>query len=146
MKKNVVFMVSMVLVAIGGCSSNEATVKPEPADVAESNVAEVKTDVTEKPMKVDASKVDASSEVTETTDVTDGYNNKISVCKSGKSIRTISVIYKKSGTSTSCEVTYEKASGVKTLWTAKSDLSYCMDKATSFIKKQEGWGWSCSTL
>ena len=75
-----------------------------------------------------------------------GFNNKVSVCKHGSQVRIISVVYNKSGSSSACEVNYEKDTGIKTLWTAKSDVNYCMERATEFVKRQEGWGWTCSAL
>ena len=77
---------------------------------------------------------------------TSGFNNKVSVCKHGSQVRIISVVYNKSGSSSACEVNYEKDTGIKTLWTAKSDVDYCMERATEFVGKQEGWGWDCSAL
>jgi len=155
MKKIMVVMVSMILVMMMACSPNEAMVKhekktpavtPGSTVVAEPEVADINT-MAEKSSAADASKeVAVSSEDNQAVIEGGGNKNRISVCKSGNNIRTISVIYKKPGGSTSCEVTYEKVSGVKTLWTARSDLSYCLNKAKEFIRKQEGWGWSCSAL
>ncbi|MCK5662161.1 MAG: hypothetical protein KAI17_01680, partial [Thiotrichaceae bacterium] len=67
-----------------------------------------------------------------------------STCTNGDQVRVITVVYDNDATDTVCEVTYEKSTGVQTLWTANSDRDYCAEKAAAFVQKQEGWGWSCS--
>lgn len=70
----------------------------------------------------------------------------VSTCTNGDAERIISVVYDNEETGTVCEVTYEKASGVQTLWSANNERDYCLDKAKAFVEKQRGWGWTCSDL
>ncbi|MGI9220783.1 MAG: hypothetical protein ACR2QS_07090 [Woeseiaceae bacterium] len=52
------------------------------------------------------------------------------------------------GVSVPCQVQYHKDTEmpgeVQTLWTADSDAAYCDSKASEFVAKLEGWGWSCA--
>lgn len=73
-------------------------------------------------------------------------DNKVSVCKHGSQVRTITLVYNDEASENICQVDYEKSSGVQTLWTAITDKDYCMEKAEAFVQKQEGWGWTCSAL
>lgn len=63
-------------------------------------------------------------------------------CEHGNSERIIRV-FNDTATGLACEVTYEKASVTKTLWTATNDKEYCAEKAAAFASKQVGWGWDC---
>ena len=58
------------------------------------------------------------------------------------------VILTEPGVSVPCQVQYHKDTEmpgeVQTLWTATSDASYCESKASEFVAKLEGWGWSCA--
>jgi len=147
MKKLVIFMLMTGLVALAGCSSNDANVK------ADDSVSDMKNEQSADAVK-EVSKVEQKEPVmTETMPAkTEGSasmstgKNKISVCKNAGQVRIISVVYKQGESSTSCEVTYEKSTGVKSLWNAKTDLSYCENKAREFVKRQEGWGWVCTAL
>jgi len=45
-----------------------------------------------------------------------------------------------------CQVVYKKLTegvGDQVLWSAENDAEYCEQKATDFVAKQEGWGWTC---
>ena len=139
MKKITILLIMMGLVAVTACSSNEANMKADEPSAPMSN-DQMSADK-EQMNKSDAEQVTPEKMTSETKVAVKekALSNKISICKNGSNIRTISVIYKQ-GESTSCEVTYEKSTGVKTLWNAKSDLSYCDSKASEFVKKQESWG------
>ena len=157
MKQAMIFLIMMGLVTLNACSSNETTVK---ADEATSEVTSETNNVQSSEMVKEEMKMEekeavvtemksmpAESDSTAATESTSsGINNKISVCKHGDQVRIVSVVYKQGETSTSCEVTYEKDTGVKTLWSARFDTSYCETKAKEFVAKQEGWGWVCSSL
>ena len=53
------------------------------------------------------------------------------------------------GVTVPCQVQYHKDTEmpgeVQTLWTASTDASYCASKASEFVAKLEGWGWTCSS-
>lgn len=137
----------MGMTTLTACASNEANMKSDMK--ADDMVSDMKTEPVITTAKVD-NKQEASAKgesvKTELASSVDRYKNRISVCKNGERVRIISVIYKQGASSTACEVTYEKDTGVKTLWRAKSDTNYCISKAYGFVEKQEGWGWSCSNL
>ena len=76
----------------------------------------------------------------------DGSGNLVSTCTNGDVVRVISVVYDNAETDTVCEVTYEKSTGIQTLWSANTERDYCLDQATAFVEKQRGWGWTCSNL
>ena len=45
-----------------------------------------------------------------------------------------------------CDVVYKKlteGAEDQVLWNAQNDGSYCVAKATEFVAKLEGWGWTC---
>ncbi len=45
-----------------------------------------------------------------------------------------------------CQVVYKKLTeGVEdqVLWNAQNQVNYCEEKATEFVAKLEGWGWTC---
>ena len=155
MKQAMIFLIMMGLVTLNACSSNETTVKADEAtSEATSKASNVQSsEMVKEEMKMDEKEVvetrvmpveSGSGAATETT--SSGTKNKISMCKNGNQVRIISVVYKQGDASTSCEVTYEKDTGVKSLWNARTDTSYCETKAKEFVAKQEGWGWVCSNL
>ena len=44
-----------------------------------------------------------------------------------------------------CSVDYTKETGEKkSLWRANNDEDYCMTKASDFLEKLRGWGWTCN--
>lgn len=65
-------------------------------------------------------------------------------CKHNHEQRKIEVLYLKRESKIPCEVRYIKKDSEETLWTANYTEGYCEEKATEFVKKQEGWGWMCS--
>ena len=151
MKNSMIFMLMIGLITLGACSSNETNVKADESvtDVSnEQSVATMQEDAKVEEKTDDQQAVTMETEPVGTADgsASTGNNNKISICKNGDQVRTISVVYHRGESSTSCEVTYEKSTGVQSLWNAKSDLSYCETKAEEFIRKQEGWGWVCNNL
>ena len=70
--------------------------------------------------------------------------NQTTICTNNDSQRTIEVVYPQDST-TLCEVRYSKDTEMKVLWSANADSQYCQEKASAFIEKQRGWGWSCET-
>ena len=154
MKKAMIFMLMMGLVTLGACSSNETNIMEDKnaSDMSneQSTLSAKEDNVVEEKMVEQEAPVMAEPMSTQTTSTeagaTDSNTNMISICKNGDQVRTISVVYKEGASSTSCEVTYEKSTGVQSLWNARSDLAYCENKAEEFVAKQEGWGWSCSAL
>lgn len=147
MKQIIIFLIMIGLAAITACSSNEANMKPNMK--ADDMASDMKTEPVVSAAKADDMQEASAGDTSVKTEMdaeSDRYKNRISVCKHGKQIRIISVIYKQGASSTSCKVTYEKSSGVKTLWSAESDTTYCINRAYDFVAKQESWGWSCSNL
>jgi len=70
--------------------------------------------------------------------------NLTTVCSHGSNIRIVEVVYS-GDTNVPCEVQYTKKEGTKTLWSATNSAGFCESKATAFVEKQKGWGWSCET-
>ena len=153
---------------ISACASNEANMDANESD-AEATKEEVVAATQESKAEVQAVKEEATQEATqaatETSDtaaeasdtmseatntqtdtVSSSSNNPKSTCEHSGQVRIITVVNDNDATDTVCEVTYEKSTGVQTLWTANSDRDYCMEKATAFVQKQEGWGWTCSAI
>ena len=124
-----------------------ATIDEAEAD-AEAKAAEAKADAeAEVEAKAEEMEADASEAADEAVaSVGDSSGNLVSTCTHGDQQRIITVVYDNDETDTVCEVTYEKASGVETLWTANFDREYCKERAAEFVAKQEGWGWTCSNL
>jgi len=161
MKNIRILMMIMGFAAISACASNEAvdtaesdaeakaeTMKEEQSVKMEEEKAEVKADMDEKADEV----VEQAEEKVETATMAESdvdasaSDNLVSTCKNGDQVRVISVVYDNPETDTVCEVTYEKSTGIETLWSANNERDYCLDKATAFVEKQEGWGWTCSNL
>lgn len=71
--------------------------------------------------------------------------NQTTICKHGPHERKIEVVYLENMEAI-CEVQYTKTTGMQVLWNAKSEVSYCEEKAVSFVEKQRGWGWQCDTM
>ena len=143
------------LVTLAACSSNDANMKEDDSvsDMKNEQSAETVKEVAKveqkEPVMTEMMPAKTESRMpakTESSPSMSTGKNKISVCKNGGQVRIISVVYKQGASSTSCEVTYEKSTGVKSLWNAKTDLSYCENKAREFVKRQEGWGWVCTAL
>lgn len=67
-------------------------------------------------------------------------------CSHDNDVREIHVV-SDSPSGVPCRVVYKKLTeGVEdqVLWNANNDASYCTEKATAFVAKQEGWGWVCA--
>lgn len=129
------------------CASNEPSVDADEstAAVAEEAIVEeaVEEAIVEEAIVEEATETE---EIIETEAATSGSGNLVSTCTNGDNVRIITVVYDNDATDTVCEVTYEKSTGIQTLWTANNDRDYCMEQATAFVEKQEGWGWTCSNL
>jgi hypothetical protein len=74
-----------------------------------------------------------------------GAENQSTICKHENQERKIEVVYPENMESI-CEVQYTKDTGMQILWNAKSEVSYCEEKAVAFVEKQRGWGWQCDSL
>ena len=72
-------------------------------------------------------------------------NNK---CGLQDLLRRVEVVYTTPGNEVPCEVHYHKdveAPGEhQVLWRAENEIGYCETKASQFVDKLTGWGWSCS--
>ncbi len=136
---------------ISACASNEASVDADESTAAVAEEAIVEEAVEEAIVEeaVEEAIVEEAAEteeIIETEAATSGSGNLVSTCTNGDNVRIITVVYDNDATDTVCEVTYEKSTGIQTLWTANNDRDYCMEQATAFVEKQEGWGWTCSNL
>ncbi|WP_205597664.1 hypothetical protein [Paraferrimonas sp. SM1919] len=69
-------------------------------------------------------------------------NNIVYECINSKALRVIEVNYMTNNT-LPCAVVYSKADGREVLWSAKNTEGYCEQKAATFVKKQQSWGWDC---
>ena len=160
------FALVLGILVTSACASNEVA---EDTDATKAAMEENKDDaVSEANAKIDEAEEDAEAKAAEAeaetdakaeemeTDATEVYEavssagdpsgNLVSTCTHGDQQRIITVVYDNDETDTVCEVTYEKDSGVETLWTANFDREYCKERAAEFVAKQEGWGWTCSNL
>ena len=134
---------------ISACASNEANMDADESTAAvteEAKVEEAVVEAVEEEAVEEAVAEEAVEEAIEAEVATSDSGNLVSTCENGEHVRVITVVYDNNDTDTVCEVTYEKSTGVQTLWTANSDRDYCLDQATAFVQKQEGWGWTCSNL
>jgi hypothetical protein len=166
MKKLIILMIMMGLVGISACASNEANMESaendakmakDKSDAAEADAkasaeaaeadAKAKAEAAEAEAAAAAAKAKADAEeAEESVMAAGGSDNKASVCKNGENVRTITLVYNYESSENTCQVDYEKSSGVQTLWTAITDKDYCLEKAEAFVTKQEDWGWNCSAL
>jgi len=137
---------------ISACASNEASKDTDESTAAVAEEVAVEEAVMEEAVEEAVVEEAVMEEATETEEMieaevaTSDSGNLVSTCKNGEHVRVITVVYDSEDTDTVCEVTYEKSTGVQTLWTANNDRDYCMEQATAFVEKQEGWGWTCSNL
>lgn len=171
MKKLMILMIMTGLVGMTACASNEATVETAEndaemakdksdaamadakasAEAAEAD-AKAKAEAAEADAKAKAEEAEAEAaaaakaKADEAAEAAGGSDNKVSVCKNGEHVRTITLVYNDESSENTCQVDYEKSSGVQTLWTAITDKDYCLEQAEAFVQKQEGWGWTCSAL
>jgi len=147
--KNLILVMGFSI--ISACASNEASMDADEskAETAkDEQVAALEEVKAEEPVLKEEAPAEATetAATTETEVTTSDSDNLVSTCTNGDQVRIITVVYDNVATDTVCEVTYEKSTGVQTLWTANSDRDYCLDKATEFVQKQEGWGWTCNKL
>lgn len=163
MRNITILMMIMGFAVVSACASNETTgaagsdasdnaemMKEEQsaAMAAEQAEAKTKTDMemtADEAVEQTEEKVEAAT-TDEPGDATNVSGNFVSTCEYGDQVRVIRVVYDNPETDYVCEVSYEKSTGVQTLWSANNDRDYCLDKAAAFVKKQEGWGWTCSSL
>ena len=128
------------------CASNEPSVDADESTAAVAEEAVEEAIVEEAVEEAIVEEAAETEEIIETEAATSGSGNLVSTCTNGDNVRIITVVYDNDATDTVCEVTYEKSTGIQTLWTANNDRDYCMEQATAFVEKQEGWGWTCSNL
>ena len=128
-----------------GCATTETSEDSSEAAAAPATEAASESTSTAPAESAAETSTSAPAESTSTAPAasTGGSNDVTYTCTHDGSVRTIRVLYHEAG-SMVCEVTYEKASGTQSLWSAANDDSYCAPKAEAFVAKQEGWGWSCS--
>ena len=163
MKNIKTLMMIMGFVAISACSSNEkmddaeSDAKADTEMMKQEQAAAMNEEKAEAEAEVEAvaeevvEEAEAEAEVetammNESDAEASASGNLVSTCENGEHVRGIRVVYDNPETDTVCEVTYEKSTGVQTLWSANNERDYCLDKATAFVEKQEGWGWTCSNL
>lgn len=161
MKNIRILMMIIGFAAISACASNEtmdtaesdAKAKAEMTKEEQSAAVEEEKAEAEIVMEVKADEVVEQAEeeveaaaMNESDTAAKASGNLVSTCEHGEQVRVITVVYDNPETDTVCEVTYEKSTGVQTLWSANDDRDYCLDQATAFVEKQEGWGWTCSNL
>jgi len=155
MNKTSIFLVLAGIAALSACASNEAgmdeeqsneemTTEQPAAAMPESGMQE--NEAMPEDSGTMTEEMAAPAETPETSAASADSDNLVSTCTYGDQERVITVVYDNSETGTACEVTYEKSTGVQTLWSAYNERDYCLDKAREFVKKQEGWGWNCSNL
>lgn len=157
MKNIKILMMIMGFAAISACASNETTdaaesdagakaeaMKQEQSAAAEEAKveAEVETEVAAEEVVEQEEEIAVAAAIDESAANASG--NLVSTCEYEGQVRVIRVIY--DNPDYACEVTYEKSTGVQTVWSAYNEKDYCLDKATGFVEKQEGWGWTCSNL
>ena len=142
---------------ISACASNEANMDADESNATAAEEAIVEEAIVEEAVEeaiveeaveeaiIEEAVEEAVEEAAE-EEATSDSGNLVSTCTNGDHVRIITVVYDNDATDTVCEVTYEKSTGVQTLWTANADRDYCLDQATAFVQKQEGWGWTCSNL
>jgi len=130
-------------------AESEAAAKVDAAEAEAKAAAEEKAAEAKAEAEVKAEEMEAdASAVADEADASagDSSGNLVSTCTHGDQERIITVVYDNDETDTVCEVTYEKSTGIQTLWTANNDRDYCKERAAEFVEKQEGWGWTCSSL
>ncbi len=168
MKNIRILMMIMGFAAISACASNETMdaaesdaqdkaemMKEEQSTAVKEGKAEAEADIEAKQVDMEEQAdevVEQAEEKVETATMNESdaaanaSGNLVSTCTNGEQVRIITVVYDNPETDTVCEVTYEKSTGVQTLWSANNERDYCLDQATAFVEKQEGWGWICSNL
>lgn len=66
------------------------------------------------------------------------------VCTNGGDQRTVSVVYTNAGSQVPCEVQYSKSTGTQSLWNYQNETGMCETKASEFVAKLQGWGFTCN--
>ncbi len=70
------------------------------------------------------------------------------VCTSGGNTRKVELISASAETKVLCEVHYKKETEQpghdQVLWSANNDLGFCHAKASAFVDKLTGMGWTCT--
>ena len=78
-----------------------------------------------------------------------GQDSDSYACTHGELTRRV-VIMSEPGVSVPCEVHYfkdtESPGETQILYSAERQAGYCEEKASEFVAKLVGWGWSCSTV
>lgn len=163
MNKTSTFMLLAAIAALGACASNEAGMEEDQANdkmTTEQPAAAMPESATQdnammtgdssmesaETTEPAATQAPAPAATSETSAASGGSDNLVSTCTYDGQTRVITVVYDNKDTDTVCEVSYEKSTGVQTLWSAYNERDYCLDKAKEFVAKQEGWGWNCSNL
>jgi hypothetical protein len=156
MNKISAIMLIAGLAVLSACASDEASVKEDqtneemttqqPAAVMPESTTQDKAMMDEEPEKTMPAETEEPAAEPKTSAASSSSGNLVSTCTNGGEKRVISVVYDNETTGAVCEVTYEKSSGVQTLWSANNERDYCLDKAKEFVEKQKGWGWTCSDL
>jgi hypothetical protein len=70
------------------------------------------------------------------------------ICGNGEILREIS-IKRETTNAAPCSVIYDKdieGAGIKVLWSAQNDGSYCDAKADGLAEKLSGLGWACTEI
>lgn len=164
MKNIRILMMILGFAVVSACASNETTdaaendagakaetMKQEQSAAMEKEAEEAKADMAVKADEAAEQATEQGEEAVDTaamqaSDAAKSSGDLVSTCNNGDQVRVIRVVYDNPNTDYVCEVTYEKSTGVETLWFALNERDYCLDKATAFVEKQEGWGWTCSNL
>ena len=149
MNKISTFIVLAAIAALSACASNEASMEEEQSseamtkeqpETSTQDKAMMTGDSSMEPAEEEAPAEAAAPAATSESSAASGYSSTVvSTCTHDGQTRVITVGYDN-------EVTYEKSSGVQTLWSARNERDYCLEKAKEFVAKQEGWGWSCTSL
>lgn len=139
------FAITLTLVAASSLASAEKEPAPTVAPAAEINAHPVIGESTPEPVEAIVEEVVKEETVAEKEPepaISEAVSDFEYTCEHGGSKRIIRV-FNDTAAGLACEVTYEKASDTKTLWTAANDKEYCAQKAAAFASKQVGWGWNC---
>jgi hypothetical protein len=150
MNKMSTYIVLAGIAALGACASDEAVMNDDDMATVQSAAAPVAAMPGAATQDEDSFTAESAPEpavvaaTSETSSASYGSGNLVSACLYGDQKRIISVVYDNETSGNVCEVTYEKSTGVQTLWSAQNDRDYCLDKALAFVEKQKSWGWTCS--
>lgn len=164
MKNIRLIIMVMGFAVISPCAANEMmdtaesdakaeaeSMKDEQSAAMDEKKAEAEADVDAKKAEMEEGADEVAEQVeeevkAEAVSESDSSGNLVSTCTNGDAVRVISVVYDNAENDTVCEVTYEKSTGIQSLWSANTERDYCLDQAIAFVEKQRGWGWTCSNL